>query len=127
MTEKIFLDAYAWIEIFEETEKGQKILRRIKDHELYTPILNYYEVLLKYRRQASDISDEISVHLKGTSIVTPATEEIMDAAVGLKLRHPQLSMADATAFATAIVCNGILITGDRDFKDIKHKNVEYFK
>jgi predicted nucleic acid-binding protein len=127
---KIVVDSYAWVEIFQGTEKGQSALKAILDSELViTPEIVLAEISRKYFRegakeqvirsrirtisQSSELSqiDEVIAVESGRSYL-----EIAEIAKKAKNKKP--SLFDAIVLATARVNNANVLTGDLHFRDL---------
>ena len=127
---KIVVDAYAWIEIFLGSEKGQSAMEEIQDAELVlTPETVLAEIARKYLREgvkeqiirsrlrtiteSSELThiDESTAMASGKAYV-----EILEKARKEKIEKP--SLFDAVVLATARINGGKVLTGDQHFKDL---------
>ncbi len=124
----VVYDTYAWIEYFRGSSKGEKvrILLRRRGH---TPSVVLAEIARKYLREGHAI-EEVKKRL--LFIETKTRVVPIDAEVSLraaetylelheyarrnKLRTP--SLADAIVYATALILNEKLVTGDKLFKNL---------
>ncbi len=123
MTKTVFFDSSAWIEYFEETEKGKK-LRDLGNIEVISSPINLYEIYWKY----SKISDILALE-RVDDIIENTTMILVDH--GIAIRAAQLrkkykfSMADSIILATAEQEKAELITGDNDFRSVDEIKVTF--
>lgn len=124
------LDAFA-VMAFLKDEKGanevERILKRAKQDKikLYMHNINlgeiYYNIL---KEEGENKANTVLAIVKQYPVeyVQNISEDYLIAAAKIKGRYP-ISYADAFAIATAIQKNGILITGDPEFKALEEARV----
>lgn len=127
---KTVIDAYAWIEIFIGSLKGEKAKEILqKAEEAYTPDIVLAEIARKYMREGAKeqtISERLKT-IEETSEIAPIDKEtaietakcymqLAEKAKKEKLKAP--SLFDAIILATAKTLNAKIITGDEHFKDL---------
>ncbi len=123
---RVFLDASAWIALFENAPQAAKVEVILEGSgEVSTSMLNFYEVLLWYQNRKPQLVTEVAGHLKAHSALVSLDEQTVLDALRLKQLQPRFSMADAISLATARKLQAQFITTDSDFE--KTKGVEYIK
>ncbi len=119
---KYFLDTYALIELI----KGNPKYKRFINEELFTSILNLYELHYIILR---DFSEEKAKEYfyEFFNFLMPLKPEHIFAASEFKFEHKKqnISYSDALGYAIAIKEGMKFLTGDNAFKSIK--NVEFVK
>ncbi|MEM3697400.1 MAG: PIN domain-containing protein [Candidatus Bathyarchaeia archaeon] len=130
MKTAVVIDAYAWIEIFIGSQKGEKAKEILqKAEEAYTPDIVLAEIARKYMREGAK---EQTIHerlktIEETSEITPIDKEtaiesakchmqLTEKTKKEKLKAP--SLFDAIILATAKTLNAKIITGDEHFKGL---------
>lgn len=117
---KYFLDTYALIEII----KGNPSYIRFREHDLFTSLLNLYELYYILLREKGE--DEAKKYFSEFyEIIIPIKESNIFFASKFKLNHKNISYADALGYAIAYESNMKFLTGDQEFKNIE--NVEFVK
>ena len=128
------LDTFAIVAFFRNEKGGdeiEKLLLQALDakEDLYMCSYNTGEVYYSiWRKNGKEIADECLKKLLqfDITIIEPDLQLTVEAAI-IKATH-KLSFADAHAAALALHLNAILITGDKEFenlKDIKKFKVKY--
>ncbi|MBI5393533.1 PIN domain-containing protein [Candidatus Woesearchaeota archaeon] len=122
MSYKFILDTFAWIELFNGTEKGKKVFEIINNNSCASSVLIFFELSDKCSRDNLDFQLYKKYILTKAGII-PISINLADN-VGknklfLRKINANISLADAIHYTTAIDNNAIFITGDPDFKDIK--------
>ncbi|MBI4139775.1 PIN domain-containing protein [Candidatus Woesearchaeota archaeon] len=122
---KFVLDAYAWIEYLNGSERGNAIVSIVdnKNNEIFTSAATLSEVLSKFLRTGK--SEFIAINsIHSLSSVVPVSSDI---AVGTaRIHHDQkkknknFGMLDSFVVATAQNVDAKIITGDDDFKGLKN-------
>ncbi len=124
----MFLDSWAWIEIFQNSTKGQKINSLVKGKELYTSVLNLAEVAFWCVRNGKNHIPYISSIKANCTVLTVYDRVSIDAGVDLftfKKHFKGMGMIDAIIYQQA-VSNGLkIVTGDSHFANLP--NVEFIK
>jgi predicted nucleic acid-binding protein len=123
--EQYVLDSYAVLAFLNNEPPAQDIedvlrLARKGELEIYMSWVNlgevYYRLHRVYNRQTALQVVEI---IKAWPVeLLPAEEKITMLAGDIKAKY-RLSYADAFAAATAVYTNGILLTGDHEFKPLE--------
>jgi predicted nucleic acid-binding protein len=127
---KIVVDAYAWIEHFIGSEKGQKVDEILENaDEVYTPDTVLAEVARKYIREGAerktvvdrleqivDASSIICLDAKLSLVAAECLSEMDLSAKKSKLNRP--SLFDAIVLAMGRAKKSKILTGDRHFKDL---------
>ncbi|MBI2446191.1 PIN domain-containing protein [Candidatus Micrarchaeota archaeon] len=113
----LLFDSYAFLELLNPSSKADKVKQLIGSaDQLYTTVLNLYEV--KYRvtqRASSSVAEDFFSSIKTTVHVLVIDEDLSSAAADLKLQHPKLGAVDCHALAAARKNDLVLVTGDSDF------------
>ena len=127
---KIVVDAYAWIEIFIGSKKGDKARETLTGADAtYTPDVVVAEIARKYFREgvAEQTVLERLKTIEETTDITPIDKnvalesakcylELSEKAKTKGLQTP--SLFDAIVLATARLLNAKILTGDEHFKDM---------
>ncbi len=117
---KFFLDTYALVEI----TKGNKNYQKYINHELFTSIINLYELFYNLLKSYDeDKAKEIYYHYID-SIIQIKDEHVFEASK-LKLKMKDISYADALGYAISLKENIKFLTGDKEFRNMD--NVEFIK
>ena len=121
---RFVIDAYAWIEYLEGSEKGKKFAEIIEDNsnELFTSSATSSEVISKFLRVKKDVKIAL------TAIDTLSTIAVINQELGVeagfihyeaKKKSKDFGMLDAFVAATAKKLNAKILTGDPHFKGFK--------
>ena len=127
---KIVIDAYAWIEHFIGSAKGQKVKEIIESaDEVFTPGTVLAEIARKYLREEVDeeIVDSRLQEITGASNIVPVDTnlalesarcflELSAKAHKSKQKNP--SLFDAIVLATGRLLESKILTGDEHFKSL---------
>jgi predicted nucleic acid-binding protein len=127
---KIVIDAYAWIEHFIGSAKGQKVKEIIESaDEVFTPGTVLAEIARKYLRVGVDekIVDSRLQEITGASNIIPVDTnlalesarcflELSAKAHKSKQKNP--SLFDAIVLATGRLLESKILTGDEHFKSL---------
>lgn len=127
---KIVIDAYAWIEHFIGSAKGQKVKEIIESaDEVFTPGTVLAEIARKYLREGIDeeIVDSRLQEITGASNIVPVDTnlalesarcflELSAKAHKSKQKNP--SLFDAIVLATGRLLESKILTGDEHFKSL---------
>lgn len=127
---KIVVDAYAWVEIFIGSEKGDKARNILRDAlEVYTPDVVLAEIARKYLREGVEhqvIFDRLKVVMEASDIASidvdvafesaRCYEELSQRAKSEGFKTP--SLFDAIVLAIARVFKAKVLTGDEHFKNL---------
>ena len=118
------VDAFAWVEYLQGTEKGKKSAEIIENdtNRIFTSSATIAEVLSKVLRQNKEIDAALS-HISNFSTVVDVSNEIGIIAAQIhfeaKKKNKNFGMLDAFVAATARKLNAKILTGDPDFKNFK--------
>lgn len=127
---KIVIDAYAWVEIFIGSKKGDKARENLTDAEAtYTPGIVMAEIARKYLREGVE-EQTVLKRLQTIEETSDITQINKDVALESAKCYIQLlektksegikppSLFDAIVLATTRLLNAKVITGDEHFKDM---------
>lgn len=107
-----------YLRVKELIEKAQK-----QEVKLAMSVINFGEVIYRFAKikgiEAAKRT-EASLRLFPINIIAPVEEKLVMRAAYLKAQHP-IAYADAFAAALAEEEKAILVTGDRDFKQVEKK------
>lgn len=127
---KIVVDAYAWVEIFIGSKKGDKAREKLTEtDETYTPDVVMAEIARKYLREAVEeqtVLERLKT-IEETSDIAPVDKnvafesakcykELLEKAKTEGIKAP--SLFDAIVLATARLLNAKVVTGDEHFKNL---------
>jgi len=126
---KIVIDAYAWIEIFIGSEKGNRVKETVEQaDEIFTPDTVMAEVARKYHREGAEeqtIRARLETIGAASSIISISDELALEAAKCymelLRTKRAKLSkpsLFDAITLATAKLLKAKVITDDEHFKGL---------
>ena len=121
---KYVIDAYAWIEYLNGSEKGKKFGEIIEDNEneLFTSSATVGEIISKVLRQNKDIRVALNF-INNFSTIIGVNQEIGVLAGQIhfeaKKKNKEFGMLDAFLAATARKINAKILTGDEHFKNFK--------
>lgn len=118
------VDAYAWIEYLEGSEKGKKFGEIIenKSNEIFTSSATIAEVVSKFLNKNKDVGIAMTA-IDTISIIVNITKDIGVEAGQIhfeaKKKNKEFGMLDAFVAATAKKIGAKILTGDPDFKHFK--------
>lgn len=121
---KFVVDAYAWIEYLDGSEKGKRFAETIENtlNELFTSSATVAEVVSKFLRTNKDVKIALTA-INSMSNVLSVTNEIGTEAGQIhfeaKKKNKEFGMLDAFVAATAKKINAKILTGDEHFKNFK--------
>jgi len=121
MSERIVVDAYAWVEYLDGSTRGEK-LRTILDEpdsEIYTCAVTLAEVTSKAIRTRRD--HEVAARIIGGNSTIVDADETLSKSAGLLHAEAQreagtFGLAHAYVLATARVMKARVLTGDPHFE-----------
>ncbi len=121
---KYAIDAWAWIEYFDGSEKGLKIKAIIEagENQNFTSAINVSEVMSRFVRKDKDTNSALAA-IRTLSKIVPVDEEVavmagrLHGEIRKKIRD--FGMGDACVLALARKENAKVLTGDLHFKDLK--------
>ncbi|MBI2667954.1 PIN domain-containing protein [Candidatus Woesearchaeota archaeon] len=117
---KFFLDTYALVELI----KGNENYKKYVNNELFTSILNLYE-LFYYLLRSYDEDKAKLFYYQYVDILIPIRDEHVFEASKMKLKIKDLSYTDALGYSIAQKEGIRFLTGDNEFKNLD--NVEFVK
>lgn len=118
------IDAWAWIEYLDGSEKGKKAAKVIDDfsNSLLTSSATVAEVISKFLRESKDIKIALNA-INNLSNVIEVDNEIGVLAGKIhfeaKKKNKHFGMLDSFVVATAKKKKAKILTGDTDFKQFK--------
>lgn len=121
---KVVVDAYAWIEYFNASEKGLKVKQIIENesNEVFISSATFAEVISKFLRTNKDINIAIQ-GINTLAALIEVSQEISILAGEIhfteKKKNEDFGMLDSFVVATAKKLNAKILTGDNDFKNFK--------
>ena len=121
---KIVIDAYAWVEYLDGTEKGVAVRKIIEDHEndVYTCAVTIAELVSKFSRKNTDINIALNA-IRTLSKIINIDAELSESAGKLhaevRKRVKDFGLSDAYLLAAARKLQARILTGDAHFKNLK--------
>lgn len=118
----ILVDSFAWLELFQGSVTGRKVLHILKENvgQIYTSVLNLYEI--RYRvedirdaKTADEFVKNVENHAKSLDV----TRKIAIEASITKLKMKRMGAVDCVVLASARVHGLTILTGDPHFDNIK--------
>jgi len=126
---KLLLDTYALFELVEGTDKGRKVLARVKSASVVlVSALNLYELwYLTAEDHGEDAADVAVGSIKALAQVVPASEQVALVAARLKRAHSGkgIGAVDFVTAASAILSDAIVLSGDSHFREITESKVDF--
>lgn len=125
MTEsfKMLIDSYSWIEYFLGSEKGKKVEKILEENECYTSIVSISEIIEWCYKNNKDCNYRINI-IKTYSTIIDLDEKIVILAGKInfanKKKIANWGMLDSFIYATALLYDLIVLTGDRHFSGLKN-------
>lgn len=117
----IIVDSFGWMELFQGSEKGKKVLQAIRQNknEIYTSVLSLYEISyriqeIKDEKTAEEFIKAIESHAKTLEV----DKEISLKAAKIKLENKKLGAVDCLIYATAKTNSLKVLTGDEHFRGL---------
>ena len=123
--DKYVIDAFAWIEYLDGSEKGRKASETIENdaNEIFTSSATVAEVVSKVIREGKEVQVALN-QINNFSIVLNVTQALGVSAGQIhfdaKKKSKEFGMLDAFVAATAQSINAKILTGDKDFKHLKN-------
>ena len=122
MSDIFVLDAFAWVEYFLGSERGEKAKRFIESGKCITPTIVIAELSAKYSNEGKDFTSKLKF-IKFNTNVAVLNEEIAALSGKLKIEQrktkKEFGIADSVIYATALAYSAKVITGDPHFDNIK--------
>lgn len=121
---RFVIDAYAWIEYLNGSEKGKEVAEIVENdsNDIFTSTSTIAEVISKTMRENKDVQSALN-HINNLSVVTSITHEIGILAGQIhfeaKKKNKEFGMLDAFVAATARKITAKILTGDEHFKNFK--------
>ena len=121
----MLIDSYAWIEFFLGTEKGEKVKEILEKGVNYTSIVSIAEITEWSLKNKLETKHFINI-IKKISEVINLNEEVVGLAGKINFDHKKTikgwGMLDSLIYATALLYNLKILTGDKHFENLN--NVE---
>lgn len=122
---KCLIDAYAWVEYFEGTEKGLKVKKIIDNpqNSIFSSVLTIAEMASKAKRSGKDAEEIIAAIFSLSSIVYVTDAIAMQAGlIHAEKRRTikDFGLIDAFLLAHSQNENFAVVSGDKHFKGIKN-------
>lgn len=115
----MLLDTYAWIELFNGTEKGLKVKKIIEEKTCFTSSICLAELSEWIEKENLNRNELLTVIRKNSTIIE-AEQQVMELAGIIKVQQRKtkkgFGLVDAIILATAKVYNLKIVTGDQHFK-----------
>ncbi|MDO8628213.1 MAG: PIN domain-containing protein [Nanoarchaeota archaeon] len=121
---KIIVDASAWLEYFEDTEKGKAVAKMIEstDYEVFTPMSVIAEVIKITLQKTRDPEVAIEGLQQLSSFVSLTMESSVNAAYlysKYRTKKNSFGMLDAFVVASAREIGAKILTFDNAFRQFK--------
>lgn len=117
----ILLDSYAWIEFFIGSEQGKKVQKILEYYACFTSIVSIAEIIDWCLRNNKDPTDRIR-RIKELSRLINLNEVIVTSAGKINFENKKTikdwGMLDSFIYATALLYNLKVLTGDTHFKGL---------
>ena len=122
MDEFFVLDSFALVEYFLGSHRGEKVKSFIESKKCATPTIVIAELSAKYSNDKTDFTDKLKFMKFHTKVIS-LTDEIAELAGRIKTNQRKtkkdFGLADSIIYATALLNNSRVISGDPHFGDIK--------
>lgn len=121
---KFVIDAYAWIEYLDGSEKGKKVTGVVENNlnEIFTSSATIAEIVSKFLRKNKDSKLALD-SITSLSHIINITQEISISAGQIHFlvrnKNKDFGMLDAFVAATANKIKAKILTGDEDFRFFK--------
>lgn len=126
---KYLIDAYAWIEYLEGSEKGKVVKNILNDNnEIFTLALTISEVVSRIKRKGLDAeaaAEAIQSNAKILDISAKAAKEAGVFHAEMREKISDFGLVDAILYTIAQAEEAKVVTGDPHFKGFK--NVVFLK
>ena len=124
MKNNFVIDASAWIEYFNGTDKGSKIKLIIesKSNKIFTNLITISELAIYFEKRSFDFIEPKKIIISFSQIYTPNfdfAEEAGKFTANIRRSNSKIGLADIYVFLTAQKLKGKLITCDNDFRKLK--------
>jgi len=120
---RYLIDAYAWIEYLEGSNKGKKVREILtSDNELYTLDLCIAEVISKIKRQQQNVIIAYKAITLNSKIISLGSEDAREGGLLHAEMHSKIKdfgLVDSLLLFIARKRNAKIITGDKHFKNMK--------
>jgi predicted nucleic acid-binding protein len=122
-TRRLVVDSWAWLEIFNGSEKGKKAAALLSaSGEVFTHAVTLAEVVSTVARRGRPVDDARLAIQASSKVLVPSSEDAVRAGLlhaQMKKRSPNFSLADAFALDGARSVGAKVLTGDPDFAGVK--------
>ncbi|MFH1588936.1 MAG: PIN domain-containing protein [Candidatus Diapherotrites archaeon] len=116
----MLLDTYVWIELFNGTDKGEKVKQLIQSNACFTSSISLAE-LSEWIEKEKLNRKEILSYVKNFSAIIEADQKTMELAGIIKVQKRKemkgFGLVDAIILASAKEFNLTVVTGDKHFKE----------
>jgi predicted nucleic acid-binding protein len=116
----VLVDTYAWLELFQGSDKGKKVREIIRGaNPLCTSVLNIYELFYRIEQIRGDntANNYIDI-LKSQAKILSVTPEIACKGALIKIDYPDMGAVDFLMYATAREKDLNILTGDQHFRNL---------
>lgn len=122
----MIIDASAWIEFFNGTERGKVVKEKVSVPSCYTPITSLSELSNWAEREKKDINQIMEIVNK-LSTILPLEMDISILAGQINFFRKQANdkwgIMDSFVLATAKIYKQEILTKDHDFKDLPEAKI----
>lgn len=120
MSDGVLVDTYAWLEMFQGSDKGKKVREIILEaNPLCTSVLNIYELFYRVEQLRGDgTANQYVDILKSRAEILSVTSEIACKGALIKMDYPEMGAVDCLIYATARENELVVLTGDQHFRNL---------
>lgn len=119
---RLVFDTFAWIEAFEETDRGREAFALLATHEVWTPVVVLAEIANIVTRRRPDALAPVLDAVRSTSVMLGLDEETCVEAGRLRTElvatRRGIGMVDCLVLAMARAHGAPLVTGDEHFRGL---------
>ena len=123
MADKIVIDTFAWVEYFLGSPDGDKVKNLIEGKDAVTPTIVIAELSAKYLKEGKDFNNKLKF-IKFNTNVAVLNDTIAELSGKIKIEQRKnkkdFGIVDSIVYATALILNANVITGDPHFKDMEN-------
>jgi len=120
MNEGVLVDTYAWLELFQGSDRGKKGREIIRDaNPLCTSVLNIYELFYRIEQIRGDNTAHHYIDiLKSRVKILNLTPEIACMGAQIKIDPPDMGAVGCLMYETARAQGLVVLTGDQHFRNL---------
>ncbi|MBI2654319.1 PIN domain-containing protein [Candidatus Woesearchaeota archaeon] len=122
MSDEFVLDAFAWVEYFLGSKRGEKVKGFIEINKCITPTIVIAELSAKYSGDEIDFKNKLKF-IKFNTKVMVLSDEIAEAAGKIRINQRKIKkdfgLVDSIIYATALSIHAKVLSGDPHFQDIQ--------